>query len=155
LIYFLQTKTDKKVKEAVDRIDDTVNRMDEVTKRQYNIIKEEEERRKKIIKYATDHIIDYLELTKTSYTNLKKYSTEFINHKSPENRSRIIEICDREGPNIQNYVIPYIADKVRLTTGYVNNVWLTYKFLDAYILGSLGNIFMAIKLDLRYVDNDD
>lgn len=65
LIYFLQGKTDKEVKKAVDRIDKTVSKIDEaldkmnqITETQYQMIKEEQERRTRM-KSSPTHISCY------------------------------------------------------------------------------------------------
>jgi FtsZ-binding cell division protein ZapB len=57
----MQRKTDKEVKNAVDRIDKTVTRIDEVvdkmnqiTERQHDIITNEDERRKRMKSYRQD-----------------------------------------------------------------------------------------------------
>jgi hypothetical protein len=40
LIYFWQGKTDKEVKDAVNRIDGAVQRIDDISKKQHNMIEE-------------------------------------------------------------------------------------------------------------------
>jgi hypothetical protein len=161
----MQRKTDKEVKNAVDRIDKTVTRIDEVvdkmnqiTERQHDIITNEDERRKRMKSYPLHHIIGLLKGAKTKHEYLKQHIECFVNDRSEENRRRILSDCKIYGPSIYEHDIPFIKDQVMFATPYLNNPWLANKFLDGYILGQLANIFLAIKNveqeDYYYLDRN-
>jgi hypothetical protein len=158
LIFYLQRRTDKKVeyvvheiKKTVSSINNAVSRIDEVAGMQYNLADEEKKRRGHIIEYSTYHVVGNLNLIKRMLTDLRKHVNSLINNKSNNDKIRLIDLCGTQGDWIQN-VSRDIKDRVNLAAPYLNNTWLTDKFLDSTILGVIGSIFLSIKQNETILD---
>lgn len=162
LIYFLQGKTDKEVKKAVDRIDKTVSKIDEavdkmnqITETQYQMIKEEQERRTRMKSSPIYHVISVLNEARNMHSRLRERVATYANDRSEKNKRITVNMCDRHEASINNRIIPFIKRQVELAKPYLNNPWLADKFLDLYILGQLGSVVTWIKEESTLNNNLD
>jgi hypothetical protein len=162
LVYFLQRKTDKDVNKAIDRIDKTVSKIDavmdkmnQITERQYQIINEEKERKTRMKSSPIYHIIVVLNEARNMYSRVRERVAIYANNRTDQNQRILLNMCERHATSVNSRIIPFIKENVELAKPYLNNPWLAGKFLDSYILGHLGSIFIWVKENQNASDNPE